>query len=475
MTTPPPSTPISPTPTSTPRAAGRRLRRATDGRPVAPVRIVHLGLGNFFRAHQCYYTEHAPDAGDWGIAAFTGMGVWPADVLAEQDNLYVLMVNEPEQPRPEVISSLSAVHPSDDHESWLRYLASPEVVIVTSTVTEAGYRRNASGGLDLNDAEVAADIAALQSDPLASVSTAPGRFVAGLLARRAAGAGPLTFLPCDNVPDNGEMAHRVITDFARAVDPTLAEWMAEHTTFVTTMVDRITPRATDADRADLVARTGIDDPSLVVTEPYLEWVLAGRFIAGRPAWEQAGATFVDDTTPFETRKLWLLNGSHSLMAYAASIRGHETVAEAIADPVVRDWVLQWWDDAQSQLSLPEEHITAYRAALLDRYANPRIRHLLAQSAADGSQKVPIRIVPALRAEVAAGRTPTGALRAVAAWVLHLRGEGAPVTDGAVADLQQQVADDLPSAVAAVLAWLGLTDLHLDEPVLALAHELSATP
>ena len=471
MTTPP----ISPTPTSTPRAAGRRLRRATDGRPVAPVRIVHLGLGNFFRAHQSYYTEHAPDAGDWGIAAFTGMGVWPADVLAEQDNLYVLMVNEPEQPRPEVISSLSAVHPSDDHDSWLRYLASPEVVIVTSTVTEAGYRRNASGGLDLDDAEVAADIAALQSDPLASVSTAPGRFVAGLLARRAAGAGPLTFLPCDNVPDNGEMAHRVITDFARAVDPTLADWMAEHTTFVTTMVDRITPRATDADRADLVARTGIDDPSLVVTEPYLEWVLAGRFIAGRPAWEQAGATFVDDTTPFETRKLWLLNGSHSLMAYAASIRGHETVAEAIADPVVRDWVLQWWDDAQRQLSLPEEHITAYRAALLDRYANPRIRHLLAQIAADGSQKVPIRIVPALRAEVAAGRTPTGALRAVAAWVLHLRGEGAPVTDGAVADLQQQVADDLPSAVAAVLAWLGLTDLHLDEPVLALAHELSATP
>ncbi len=453
--------------------AGRRLSRATDGRPGAPVRIVHLGLGNFFRAHQCYYTEHAPDAGDWGIAAFTGMGVWPADVLAEQDNLYVLMVNEPEQPRPEIISSLSAVHPSDDHESWLRYLASPEVVIVTSTVTEAGYRRNASGGLDLNDVEVAADVVALQVDPRARVSTAPGRFVAGLLARRAAGAGPLTFVPCDNVPDNGEMARRVITDFARAVDPTLADWMDEHTTFVTTMVDRITPRATDADRADLVARTGVDDPSLVVTEPYLEWVLAGRFIAGRPAWEQAGATFVDDTTPFETRKLWLLNGSHSLMAYAASIRGHETVAEAIADPVVREWVLQWWDDAQRQLSLPAEHITAYRAALLDRYANPRIRHLLAQIAADGSQKVPIRIVPALRAEVAAGRIPTGALRAVAAWVLHLRGEGAPVTDGAVADLQAQVAGDVSAAVSAVLAWLGLADLNLDEQVLALARELLA--
>ena len=264
---------------------------------------------------------------------------------------------------------------------------------------------------------------------------------------RAAGAGPLTFLPCDNVPDNGEMAHRVITDFARAVDHRCDERRVLGHPVGQGRVDRITPRATDADRADLVARTGIDDPSLVVTEPYLEWVLAGRFIAGRPAWEQAGATFVDDTTPFETRKLWLLNGSHSLMAYAASIRGHETVAEAIADPVVRDWVLQWWDDAQRQLSLPEEHITAYRAALLDRYANPRIRHLLAQIAADGSQKVPIRIVPALRAEVAAGRTPTGALRAVAAWVLHLRGEGAPVTDGAAADLQQQGAADLPSAVA----------------------------
>ncbi len=454
-------------------AQARRLSRERDGRPAAPVRIVHLGLGNFFRAHQCWYTEHAPNAGDWGIAAFTGVGSGPVPELHEQDCLYTLVVNEAAGSRPEVISSLSAAHAADEHEQWLGYFASPDVAIVTITVTEAGYCRNADGGLDVTDPGVEADLRALRSDPRALVTTAPARLAAALLARNAAGGGPITVLPCDNVVDNGEMAHRVVTDAVENVASSVMPWVAENVSFVTTMVDRITPRATDADQAHLTQSTGVDDPALVVTEPFHEWVLAGRFAAGRPAWEQAGATFVDDIRPYEARKLWLLNGSHSLMAYAGSIRGHETVAEAITDPVVRGWVEQWWDDASPHLTQPSEEIHAYRAALVDRFANPRIRHLLAQIAADGSQKLPIRIVPTLQAERAAGRMPHGATRALAAWLLHLRGLGAPVSDPASSQLTALVDGDLAGAAERLLDWLDVHDPEVTEAVIADADELAA--
>ncbi len=221
------------------------------------------------------------------------------------------------------------------------------------------------------------------------------------------------------------MVARVVGDLAALVDDTLTTWIDANVSFVTTMVDRITPRSTDEDRAEVARQTGVDDPETVPTEPFSEWVLAGAFPAGRPAWESAGATFVDDVRPFETRKLWLLNGSHSLLAYAGSLRGHETVADAIADPVVRSWVEEWWDAAAPHLDLPAVDVSDYRQALLDRYRNPHIRHLLSQIAADGSQKVPIRAVPVIRAELDEGHVAAGATRIVAAWVAHLRGHGAP--------------------------------------------------
>jgi fructuronate reductase len=420
------------------------------------VRIVHLGVGNFFRAHAAWYTEHATDAAQWGIAAFTGRSPAVAESLGRQDGLYTLLVRGPGGARPEVISSLSAVHPADDLDALRGYLADEGVAVVTITVTEAGYRRAGSGGLDVSADDVKVDIAALQADPLTGVvTTTPGKLVAGLLVRRAANAGSMTVVPNDNVPDNGAMVARVVGDLAALVDPSLPAWIDANVSFVTTMVDRITPRSTDDDRAEVARQTGVDDPETVPTEPFSEWVLAGDFPAGRPLWESAGATFVADVRPFETRKLWLLNGSHSLMAYAGSILGHETVADAIADPVVRAWVEDWWDAAAPHLELPAPDISAYRQALLDRYRNPHIRHLLAQIAADGSQKVPIRAVPVIRAELDEGRVAVGATRIVAAWVAHLRGHGAPVSDAAEADVIPLAQGEPGAAVRAVLDHLGI--------------------
>jgi fructuronate reductase len=433
----------------------RRLERGRDGRPAAPVRVVHLGLGNFFRAHAAWYTEHAADRADWGIAAFTGRSPATAVALAGQDALYTLLVRGRDGSRPEVVSSLSAVHPAADLTALRGYFATPEVAVVTLTVTEAGYRWTA-------DAD--ADAAALRDDPDATVHTVAGRLVAGLAARRAAGAGGIAVVPNDNVPDNGAMCSGVVGRLAAAVDPALTDWITANVSFVTTMVDRITPRTSAEDRAEVARQLGVDDPQTVPTEPFAEWVLAGDFPNGRPAWEGPGARFVDDVRPFEQRKLWLLNGAHSLMAYAGSIRGHETVAQAVADPVVRRWVEEWWDAASAHLSLPAEDIAAYRRALLERFANANIRHLLAQIAADGSQKVPIRAVPVIRAGGGAG-----AIRLVAAWIAHLRGHGAPVTDVRAAEVTALAGD-----VRAVLDRLELHDADVESIVRAQLAELEGT-
>jgi len=445
----------------------RRLTRSSDGRPAAPVRIVHLGVGNFFRAHQAWYTEHASDADAWGIAAFTGRSATVAEQLEPAEGLYTLVTQAPAGNVFEVISSLSAVHPAADLPAWRGYFADPAVGIVTSTITEAGYLR-AGHGADLADPALAAAIEALKADPAAAVSTAPAKFVAGLLARRAADAGPLTFVPCDNVPENGAMVRAVVESVAALVDRSLLDWMAGNVSYVTTMVDRITPRVTPETITEIAEKTGIDDPAAVVTEPFHEWVLSGEFAAGRPDWD---ATFVDEIAPFETRKLWLLNGSHTLMAYTAPILGLDTVRDGIEDETVHGWVEQWWDEAAAHLEVPAEDVVAYRAALLERYRNPQIRHLLAQIAADGSQKLAIRIVPVLNAEVAAGRTPAGACRAIAGWVQHLRGHGAPVTDSRADEVRPLVDGSLEDAVANVCSWLGVEDEAARDLILDQAREL----
>jgi fructuronate reductase len=432
------------------------LDRSVAGRPAAPVRHVHLGVGNFFRAHAAWYTEHARDSGEWGIAAFTGRTAEVAEVLAAQDGLYTLLVKGPDRVRAEVVSSLSAVHAGADLAALRGYFADPAVGVVTTTVTEAGYRRRADGSLDVDAVDVGSDISALQADPVDGVvTTTPGRLVAGLLARRATSGGAIAVVPNDNVPDNGAMVARVVSDLAAQVDPSLVEWIGDNVSFVTTMVDRITPRTSVSDRREALAQTGYDDSAPVPTEPFSEWVLAGDFPAGRPRWEDGGARFVDDVRPFEQRKLWLLNGSHSLMAYAGSVLGHETVADAISDPTVRSWVEEWWDAAAPHLELPAREVVDYRTALLDRFGNQNIRHLLGQIAADGSQKIRIRAVPVIRAEQAAGRSASGATRLIAAWVAHLRGNGAPVNDAMADEVQALARGAVDKGVAAVLEWLCL--------------------
>jgi fructuronate reductase len=432
-----------------------RLSRSLPNTPeAAPVRIVHLGVGNFHRAHQAWYTAHSPDASDWGIAAFTGRRTDMADALRPQNCLYTLITRSAEGDSFELVGALSAVHAAAEHETYLRYLSRPELAIVTITVTEAGYLRGPDEHLDLGRDVVVSDLQALRSDITNPVASLPARLVAGLAARRTAGAAALTILSCDNLPDNGEVTKTVVQDLAAVVDETLPDWIESHIDFATSVVDRITPGTTDEDRALVQQKCGYIDAYPVPTEPFSEWVVSGRFPAGRPRWEEADVALVDDVGPFEQRKLRLLNGSHSMLAYAGSIRGHSTIDEAIADPDCRSWVEMFWDEASRHLTLPAANIADYRAALLTRFANPRMGDQLARIAADGSTKLLVRTLPTIREERSAGRVPTGCATTVAAWVLHLRGLGAPVKDAGAGPAQDAAnSGDLRAAVPAVLDTL----------------------
>ncbi|MCW3768287.1 mannitol dehydrogenase family protein [Paenarthrobacter ureafaciens] len=435
---------------STPRA---RLSRTT---PAAPVRIVHLGLGAFHRSHQAWYTQHAGDAGDWGIASFTGRRPDAATVLAAQDGLFTVVERSDAGDSFEVVGSIVEAVDGADVARFLDLLAAPSTAVVTLTITEAAY------GLG------AADLPVLLSG--GEPTTPIGRLVAGLAARKNHDAGPLAVVSCDNLSDNGTVARNGVLSLAREVDAGLAEWIDANVSFVSTSVDRITPRTTPEDVALVAESCGYLDDAPVVTEPFHNWVLSGGFPAGRPRWEDAGAVFVDDIEPYENRKLWLLNGAHSILAYAGQLRGHATVAEALSDPLCRDAVEDFWDEAARHLPGEELQVPEYRTALLERFGNSRIAHHLAQIGVDGSTKLRMRAVPVLRAERGDGRTGAAAARMIAAWSAYVaaRPGGQDPQSEAIADA------DLLSGAARTQALLALLDEELarDGDVVQLVHGLS---
>ncbi len=446
-----------------------------DARTRPPVRAVHLGLGAFTRAHQLWYTQHANDLDGegWGHAGFTGRSAAVADTLRAQDCRYTVLQRGPDGDRAEVVTALVAAHPGRDTAALVAALADPVVAVVTLTVTEAGYRRRADGGLDRDDPAVREDLAELAAAARAGrvpgpLSAVPTRLVAGLVARRAAGAGPIAVLSCDNLSDNGGALRRVVADAAEALDDTVAlqgvtgagphagllRWLRDTVTFPSTMVDRIVPATSAADLARVAELTGREDPGTVVAEPFSEWVIAGGFPAGRPAWDRVGAEIVADVSPFEDRKLWLLNGGHSLLAYTGPVRGHRTIAEAAADPVCRADLAALWDCVTPFLRFPADEVDDYRTTLLRRFTNPAIRHRLAQVAGAGSQKLAVRIVPLVHRFLAAGEDVPAPLTGVlGAWLAHLRGVGEPVDDPRADVFVPAAAGPVRAAAARVLREL----------------------
>jgi len=381
-------------------------------------RIVHLGVGNFHRAHQAWYTQKANEAAgeSWRITGVSLRRPDTRDALAPQGFRYTLEINAPEGTTYETISVLDDILvASEDPGAVVAAIADPATALVTLTVTEKGYHlRPSDRRLDLSDAKIAADLKS------GMPATTIGILAAGLARRMREGAGPITVLSCDNLPENGVVLKEAVLAFAGKRRTGLAEWIEANAAFPSSMVDRIVPATTDALKARVRQTTGQDDAWPVATESFSEWVIEEDFAGPRPAWEKAGARLVADVRPYEMRKLRMLNGAHSALAYAGILAGRKFVHEAIADADLA--ALAKAVMAENTETLPEEvRISSddYAEALRKRFSNAALDHRLGQIAMDGSQKLPARLVGPLRERLGEGRASPALERAVASWIAFL--------------------------------------------------------
>lgn len=394
------------------------VERPGYDRAAQAIGIVHFGIGAFHRAHQAWYTDRAMAAGDrdWAVQGVSLRSPGVADQLNPQGGLYTVTERSAHGNTTRLIGAVRGVSvAAQDRAGVIAAIAAPTTRIVSFTITEKGYCRAADGSLD---------------PALADDASCYAYLAAALRVRHDAGLGGLTLLSCDNLADNGLQLERLMGQYVDRHDPALSGWLRRECTFPSTMVDRIVPATTDADRAALAQRIGLDDAGAVMTEPFSQWVIEDRFAGTRPRWEAVGAQLVDDVRPYEAAKLRLLNGAHSLLAYCGLRRGHEFVHQAVADPVLRDLVSQLMqaEAAPTIAAAPGQDLNGYAQDLIARFANPALNHRLIQIAMDGSQKLPQRWLETLAANQRQGRECPAILSAIAAWIVHLRGANGPVDD-----------------------------------------------
>lgn len=391
-------------------------------------RIVHIGLGNFHRAHQAWYTHRANDVSPgWSILGVSLRSPAMRDKLAAQQFNYALVTKDRARTKQEQITVIDDIlFAPEQLEQTLDLIAAPQTKIISLTITEKGYGLAADGTPDMD----VLSITEPKSHAIALLTEG--------LARREA---PATILSCDNLPGNGEKLHAVVTAYAKARGLTLPEGL----TYPGTMVDRITP----ATSAALIEETN-GDAAPVETEAFSEWVIEDKFAAARPSWEEVGVQLVEDVAPFELRKLRMLNGAHSLLAYAGVNAGHDYVHEAVADPHLRGMAETVMREAAE--TLPDGLDTeVYAAALIARFENPNLRHALRQIAMDGSLKLPIRILATERARQERGFDSPACRFAIENWAEFVSREvaqGRALDDPNATEIAK-LCDDSP----ALIQWI----------------------
>jgi mannitol 2-dehydrogenase len=387
--------------------------------------IVHIGVGGFHRAHEAVYVDdifNTTNERDWAIC---GVGLLPQDkkmkeALESQDYLYTLVEKSASKDEARVVGSITSfLLALETPEKVLAKLASPEIRIVSLTITEGGYCMNpATGEFDTANADVQYDLAHPQTP-----RTVFGYVTEALRRRREAATPAFTLLSCDNIPHNGDVARKMFLSFAELWDPGLAEWISQNVAFPNCMVDRITPVTTDADREMVRTEFGIDDAWPVVCEPFRQWVVEDKFSNGRPPWEKVGAQMTDDVHPYEAMKIRLLNGSHSGMAYLGYLAGFTYIHEIMADHEFQTYIQRFMDEEVTPILMPVPGVDLrlYKATLIERFANPNIRDQVARICTDGSNKLPKFILPTIEDQLArAGETRFLSL-AVAGWCRFLNG------------------------------------------------------
>lgn len=362
--------------------------------------ILHIGVGNFHRAHQEFYTNRLleyPDQHGWGIC---GAMLLPGDerlyrILKKQGQEYTLTVcgRDGHDEAYRIGSLVELLWAGENPEAVLDRIADRNIRIITMTITEGGYNiEKSTGEFILDDKAVRYDLETPRSP-----QTVFGFIAEGLRRRRAAGNGPVTILSCDNLQHNGNTARKAFTSFIQAQDPELAEWLKDNVTFPDSMVDRITPATRPEDVIRLNGKNGTDDQAPVYCEDFIQWVIEDDFIAGRPAWEKVGVEFTSDVTAYENMKLSLLNASHTLLSYPSFLGGYRKVDDAMHDERIAKFVKTFMDrDITPYVPAPgNTDLELYKQTLIERFGNRSVSDQIARLCFDGISKFPVYVMPNL--------------------------------------------------------------------------------
>ena len=427
--------------------------------------IVHIGVGNFHRAHLAVYLDDLFNMGldhDWAII---GAGVMPSDEvmrekLAAQDYLTTVVEQDANRSSARVTGPMIDFIPPSERQRLMDVLADPAIRIVSLTVTEGGYMINpATGKFDPNHPALQRD-AKNPADP----TSAFGLILHGLKARKAKGLVPFTVMSCDNLPHNGVVTRNAVAGLARLSDASLADWVEAHVSFPNAMVDRITPATTDRERQIAFEKFGIEDNWPVFCEEFIQWVIDGDFPAGRPAFEKAGAQFVNDVTPFEYMKIRILNGGHAVIAYAGSLLDVHFVHEAMEHPLVHGFFerVEQEEIIPSVMPVPNTNIQDYFKLIDRRFSNPKIGDTERRLAFDGSNRQPKFIVPVIADNLKAGRSISGLALESALWCRYCAG----TTDsGKVIEANDPIWPRLHGLALKAkddpLQWLAMDDIYGD--------------
>ncbi len=411
-----------------------KLPTPTYDRSRVTTGVVHFGVGGFHRAHQAMYHDRLMNEGkalDFGIC---GVGVMPPDrhvkeVLDAQDGLYTLVLKHPDGTyEPRVIGSIvEYLFAPDDPKAVIEKLATASTRIVSLTVTEGGYNLHAvTGEFDTTNPDVVHDL-----EPGATPRTTFGLITEALRRRRERGLPPFTVMSCDNLQGNGHLSQRVFTTFARLGDSELGDWVEREVRFPNSMVDRITPVTTDADRAEVRDRFGVDDQWPVVCEPFTQWVLEDSFSAGRPPYEDVGVQVVRDVVPYELMKLRLLNASHQGLAYFGYLCGYRLVHEAAQDPRFQRFLRGYMDEEATPTlaPVPGVDLDSYKHMLIERFSNPQVRDTIARLCAESSDRIPKWVLPVIRQQLSMGGEIKRSAAIVASWARYAEGvdeQGQPI-------------------------------------------------
>jgi mannitol 2-dehydrogenase len=389
--------------------------------------IVHFGVGGFHRAHQAMYLDRLLQKGlarEWGIC---GVGVLPADrkmadVMAAQDGLYTLMLENPDGSRDaRVIGSIIDYRfAPDDPEGVIELLAAPTTRIVEMTITEGGYN--------------------IDSIPTDQISVF-GLVTEALARRRDRGLPSPTIVSCDNIEGNGDVARHAFTTYAEHRHQNLAEWIQANTRFPNSMVDRITPVTTPDVIATVEKEFGVEDQWPVVAEPFTAWVLEDSFADGRPPYEEVGVLLVDDVTPYELMKLRLLNAGHQALCYFAYLAGYRLVADAASDPLIAELLRRYWDEEATPTlePVPGIDLPDFKRQALERFANHGVRDTVVRLCFGSSDRIPKWLLPVIRENLETGAPVALSAAVVASWARYAEGvdeQGEPI------DVQDQLADTL---------------------------------